>query len=297
MLDCPGEYDELPVAVVADEIGLTYEHVRSLIKLGEIEATGRPAHERICRGELERIAADGVPTLLRLSREEPAEIFEQAVPHLQSGDLEKARKAYRRLEARQSWRGPHAPAFLVGLELAGGELEGATSSMKLIYEHEDPLWRVAVMTYLGQVLRGMTLNDELTRELRDQFLMLVEGGAARRERFESPRPKLPKRKLTDELQRRASYLTTSVTSELRRHKLCGVYSTTDVPFQTLEGEAYRVIRDAIYTALFAEAFYENSSACRMYADSTKGMIPKSYPPASLLKTLPENFGRGSHGSR
>ncbi len=124
MLDCPGEYDELPAAVVADEMGLTYEHVRSLIKLGEIEATGRPAHERICRGELERIAAEGVPTLLRLSREEPAEIFEQAVPHLQSGDLEKARKAYRRLEARQAWRGPHAPAFLVGLELAGGELEG-----------------------------------------------------------------------------------------------------------------------------------------------------------------------------
>lgn len=135
----------------------------------------------------------------------------------------------------------------------------------------------------------MTLNDELTRELRDKFLLLVEGGSVRRERFESPRPKRPKRKLTDELRRRASYLTASVTSELRKHKLCGVYSTPDVPFQTLEGEAYRVILDAVYTALFAEAFYENSSACRMYADITKGMIPKSYPPASLLKTLPENF--------
>src|SRR5437868_6218600 len=36
MLDCPGEYDELPAAVVADELGLTYEKVRSLIRLGEI---------------------------------------------------------------------------------------------------------------------------------------------------------------------------------------------------------------------------------------------------------------------
>jgi len=66
MLDCPGEYDELPVAVVADEMGLKYEQVRSFIKLGEIAATGKAAHERIARGELERLTTMGVPELLRL---------------------------------------------------------------------------------------------------------------------------------------------------------------------------------------------------------------------------------------
>lgn len=101
-LDCPGEYDELPIAVVADELDITYEQVRSLIQLGEIAATGKTAHERICRGELERIVTVGTPTLLRLGKEEPADIFVQAVPLLQSGDLEAARRAYRRLEARQS---------------------------------------------------------------------------------------------------------------------------------------------------------------------------------------------------
>jgi hypothetical protein len=291
MLDCPGEYYELPIAVVADELGLTYERVRSLIKLGEIEVTGRPAHERICRSELERVATAGVPELLRLSREEPVEIFKWAVPHLQSGDLKAARKAYRRLEARQSWRGPQAPAFLVALELASGELDGATSSMKLIYEHEDPLWRVMVMTYLARVLRMMTLKEEGARELRDQFLMLAEGDAARRKGFESPRPRRQRRKSLDELQRRAIYLTTSVVSELRKHKLCGAYLMADAPLQTLEDEACQIIRNTIYTALYAETFYENSSACRMYADLTGSMIPKSYPPASLLKTLPENVGR------
>lgn len=80
ILDCPGEYEELPVAVVADELGLKYEQVRSLIKLGEIAATGRTAHERINRSELERIAAIGVPELLRLGRQKCAEIFEEAIP-------------------------------------------------------------------------------------------------------------------------------------------------------------------------------------------------------------------------
>src|SRR5215213_3141533 len=54
ILDCPGEYNELPAAVVADELGLTYEQVRALIKLGEIAAGGREAHELIDRNELER---------------------------------------------------------------------------------------------------------------------------------------------------------------------------------------------------------------------------------------------------
>lgn len=85
ILNDPGEYDELPSAVVADELGLNCDQVRGLIKLGEIAATGDPAHERINRGELERIINLGVPELLRLGREESVEIFEQATPHLQSG--------------------------------------------------------------------------------------------------------------------------------------------------------------------------------------------------------------------
>src|SRR3712207_6935161 len=62
------------------------------------------SHERVCRRELERIIAMGVPALLRLGEEEPAEIFEQAIPDLQNGDLEAAKRAYRRLEDRKSTR-------------------------------------------------------------------------------------------------------------------------------------------------------------------------------------------------
>jgi hypothetical protein len=180
MLDCPGEYDELPAAVVADELGLTYEQVRSLIRLGEIAATGRPAHERICRRELERITTIGPSTLLHCAREEAAEIFEQALPQLQSGDLAAAKLAYRRLDARESWCGPHAPAFLVGLELATGEFDGALSSVRLMCEHEDPLWRAVALSYLGRVLRGMEMKESGAQGFRDQLLTLADRVAATR---------------------------------------------------------------------------------------------------------------------
>ncbi len=175
ILNCPGEYEELPIAVVADELGLEYAQVRNLIKRGEIRAAGRAAHERINRSELERIAAVGVPELLRLSQQECAEIFEQALPHLQRGDVEAAKRAYQRMEARQSWRGPYAPAFLVGLELANGEIDAALSSFKLILEYEDPLRRIVIMHYLGRVLRGVRLKECHAQELCAKFITLSDG--------------------------------------------------------------------------------------------------------------------------
>jgi hypothetical protein len=179
VLDCPGEYDELPIAIVADELGIRYEQVRGLIKLGEIEATGRAAHERISRGELERITLIGVPALMRLSHEDSAEIFEQAIAHLQCQNLEAVERAYRRLEARLSWRGPYAPTLLVGLELARGELDAALSSMELIYEYENPLRRIIIMVTLGQMLRGMRLTDKGSQELCEQFILRTEGAPMR----------------------------------------------------------------------------------------------------------------------
>lgn len=284
VLNCPGEYDELPAAIVADELGLTHEQVRSLIKLGEIAATGRTAHERVCRRELERVITLGGPALLRLGKEEPADIFEQVILLLQNSDLEAARRAYRRLEARQSWRGPHAPAFLVGLELASGELDGALSSLKLIYEHEDQRQRLMIMTYLGRLLRGVTPEESGARELRDQFIMLAEGATAAGRRVRN-QPKQPVKKRLGELQQQAIYLTTSVMNELRKRQIRGTYFIADNSLETADGEAHQIIRDAIYTALYAEVFYEESSLSRMHVDMLRGMIPKSYTPANLLKTL------------
>lgn len=294
ILDDTGEYDELPSAVVADELGLKCEQVRSLIKLGEIAATGDSAHERISRGELERIINLGVPELLRLGREESVEIYEQAVPHLQGGDLEAAGRAYRRLERREGWKGHYAPAFLVGLELASGDLDAALSSFRLLYEYEDPLQRTAVMAYLGRLLRWMRLDENNARELCDQLIRLAEVAAGERGRFDRHWQKRPKKRGIEKLQRRAMYLTISVMRELRKCEIRGHMVMSDVLQLALEEEIGQLIRNAIYTAIYSETYYESSSAGRIYLDIMMSMIPKSYQPATLLEQF---FGTSIQGSR
>lgn len=275
MLDCPGEYAELPASVVADELRLSCERVRGLIMLGEIEATGRTAHERISRVELERIAALGPNELLRLSREESAEIFEQALLCLQTSDLNAVEKAYRRLEARLSWRGPYAPAFLVGLELAKGDLDGALSSVKLIYEHDDLLQKMAVMTYLGRVLRGMRLSEKGAQELCGMLTALAEEGGTTRIQGRTQGRKRPSGKAPTDMQRQAAYLTTSVLRKYMR-------MTSNASPQVSGREVVTVVRDALYTALYAEAFYDDDAACSLYADMTRVMTPKGPPPTLLI---------------
>jgi hypothetical protein len=284
MLDCPGEYAELPAAVAADELGLSCEQVRDLIRLGELAATGRAAHERISRVELERAAALGPDELLRLGREESPKIFEQAVPRLQASDIEGAERAYRRLEARLSWRGPYAPAFLVGLELAKGDLGGALSSVKLIYEHDDLLQKMAMLTYLGRVLRGMSLSEKGAQDLCEMLAALAdEVVAAGRLRTEASRRRESN---IDGMRRQAAYLATSAMGELRKRIPLKSYADP----QVLEQEVGSVIRNSLYTALYAETFYADDTACKLYADMMRAVTPKGLPPATLL-IAPSGKGR------
>lgn len=178
-LDCPGEYDELAVATVADELGLTCNQVRRMVKSGEIEATGRQAHERISRAELERIVGLGAAGLLRLAQQEADDIFAEAVPHLQQGDLESAERAYRRLRGRGGWQPPRLSAFLLCLEIAKGEFENARDSIRLIAECEDPFERAATAEYVRHLLAGLNLITDGAREFREQLLSRMRGVAIR----------------------------------------------------------------------------------------------------------------------
>lgn len=169
MLSCPGEYAELTVATVADELGLTYKQVRSLIRSGEVEATGTAGHERISRVEMGRIAVLGGAELLRLGRQEPAVIFEEAAPRLQAGDLEFSERVYRRLEGRGAWGETYAPAFLFCLEIAKGEFENARDTIRLIRECAEPFKVAATMGCTRKLLTGMSLGDA-ARQLSELLL-------------------------------------------------------------------------------------------------------------------------------
>jgi hypothetical protein len=289
----PGEYDELPAAVVADELELTRAQVRALIRLGEIEASGRPAHERIGRAELGRIAGLGAQKLLRLGRQESAEIFEEAVPLLRhrGSDLGPAERAYRRLERREGWAAPYAPAFLVGLELARDDPAGAISTVRLIYGIEDHLQRLAVMSYLGRALQGVGLSDGAARQVCTWLADLAERGAAGRGLPVTGRRGRPEARDPEELQRKAAYLAASVMIELRGRGIFDERPAAGGGERASEDAAARAVRDAIYSALYAEAFYDDSPSCRMYADMTRAAAAGDQGEAKLLTGLSAGRGR------
>lgn len=291
-LDDPGEYDELPAAVVADELGLTRAQVRTLIRLGEITASGRQAHERISRAELERVAGLGAQELLRLGRQESAEIFEEAVPLLRhrGSDLEAAERAYRRLERREGWAAPYAPAFLVGLELARDDPAGAISTVRLIYGIEDHLQRLAVMSHLGRALRGVGLNDGAARQVGTFLADLADRGAAGRGLPETGRRGRPEARDPKELRRQAAYLAASVMIELRGRGLFDERPAAGGEARASEKAVARAVRDTLYSALYAEAFYDDSPSCRMYADMTRATA-EDQGEAKLLTGLSARGGR------
>jgi hypothetical protein len=284
-LECPGEYDELAVATVADELGITCNQIRYLIKSGEIEGTGKGGHERVSRVELERITALGAAELLRLSRQESAEIFEEAVPHLRSGDLELSERAYRRLRARGSWQEPYVSAFLLCLEIAKGDFESARAKIKIIHECEDPFEKAEMLTSLKRLLREMRPTSDGAQAFREQLLMSTEGAAIPATRSNRSLSK-GSNKEVDELQHRAAYLAAAVQLELRKHEPRRKRTKLAVHAEAPDEKFDLLLRSTIYTALYAEATCQKAETSRMYVAAINSMMPAKYQPAVLLESLP-----------
>lgn len=287
MLSCPGEYAELAVATVADELGLTYKQVRNLIKLGEIEATGSPAHERVSRAEMERIASLGGEELLRLGRQESVEIFEEAVLHLQDGNLEFAERAYRRLKARAAWGKAYTPALLLCLEIAKGEFENARESIKLIQAYADPLQTAAMMDCLRRLLKGMRLTNDAARIFSERLLNGTESAAS---------PRGINGFLADcsegleVLRRRAAYLVTAVQLELRKGGIGLKGVKSEIGVGIAEERFILLLVNAVYNALYAEATLNESEASRTYITHVNSIIPTNCLNAVLLELV--NLGGG-----
>jgi hypothetical protein len=150
ILNDPGEYDSLPAAVVAEELGLSIGLVESLIYCGEIEPTdksGESAGDRVSRDELARVIEFGLNELLRLHEQDAAQVFEDSMRHLHVGDLETAEKAYRRIEVRDSSIGHYSVAYGIGLNLAKGNFSEAQEDIEFVLGR-DPIKKTATLNYL-----------------------------------------------------------------------------------------------------------------------------------------------------
>lgn len=287
MLESPGEYEELPVAVVADELGLTLQQVRHLIRLGEIEAGGQAAHARIPRQELERLCALGVPELLRLSRQVVSEIFEEAIPALRRGDVVSVERAYLRLDKREGWRGSHAPALLVALELARGDLQNAFSTIRFINQCEDLLQRTAMVGLIGRLLREMNLESHGTQMFGEQLLKVVGVKSARGIEHSNSSSNQHDRG-EEQLQQIATYLATAAQHGLLQSRFSRKYEWIRTGSGTGEQELFAFIRDAIYTALHAEVHGDKSAICRIYVEAVKSVVRRWSRPPRLLEDFSDD---------
>lgn len=209
VLNEPGEYDQLPSAVVAEELGTTTEKVRQLIKGGEILATGKPAHEHVSREELAAACEAGLKELLRRLGQEAPQIFEESLEYLHQGHMGLAERACRRLVARESMAGGFALPYETAFHLARGELDEVEAMLSFIGKAEDAA-RTRLMRNLRRALRGMSFEDEAARATAERLLVGDEVP-------KSDGPKVIDSN-HDELQRLAMLITTVVFNEVDRRR-------------------------------------------------------------------------------
>lgn len=270
-LDEPGEYDALPAAVVADELGLSLEDVRLLIKLGEIEAAGKRSHERVSREELERLAGVGAAELMRLSRQDAPAVFEETVICIRRGDILAAERAYRRLKARQSVIGTHALAAEIAIKLARGKYDEAERVIRFIMREKFDE-RAAVGTYLAEVLRGVCFKEVVDSAATFRLLKPLFAG--------DPDTRLQVGMVVSDLQARAIYITAAIKRDIED-------LISQLPASQRVG-IDRLLLNAVFSALYAEAHSPISLRSATFVLATKRRIPHYWAPAELHEELNEN---------
>jgi hypothetical protein len=269
-LDDPGEYDELPLAVIADELGLSLNQVKRLVVLGEIETTGTRAHRRVERAELCRLARLGSEGLLDLSRQGVEHIFEEAVRRLKAGDDNAAERAYNRIKARETCVGNHALTLEITLSLVRGGYEDAERAIKFVLRERHG-YRGAICFHLTQALRGVCFQRIESKKQALALLKMLDAGGANSVEFR-PEP-------GSSIELTALYVATAVRSAIRAQV------AEHLPPER-QDEFFRLIGDGAFTALYAMAHADICIKSMSYMVNVKCKIPHLWEPPQLL----EEFG-------
>jgi hypothetical protein len=269
VLNEPGEYDQLPAAAAAEELGTTTDKVRQLIKGGEILATGRAAHEYVSREELATACEAGVTELLQRLSQEASSIFEESLAYLHHGQMSLAERACWRLIARESIVGHYALPYETAYLLARAELDEVEVRLDFIGRAEDDA-RARLMRNLRRVLCGMSFQDEAAKATAERLL-----GSDETPKSDGPKVIGSKH---DEQQRLAMFITTVVFNEIDRRR-------KEFIRPGRKDELSEIIRSAIYSSLCAHESHERLASSREFIDTIRVLMPRYYRPARLIGNL------------
>ena len=269
VLEDPGEYDQLPPAVVAEILGTTIAKVRLLIKGGEIMTSGNPAHEYISREELAEACEAGVKELMRRLGHEAHEIFEESVTYLHQGQLRLAERACRRLIARESIAGSFALPYETVLLLAQAQLCEVDARLTFIRKAEATD-RARFLDNFRKILRGMSFKDDAAKAIAER--LLHEGNSHNVESRKALGSKL------DEQQQFAMFITTVVINEISRRWRKRLRISQ-------KEELNEIILSAVYSSLHAHMSYDRLASSKEFVDAIRSLMPRYNKPAKLIDYL------------
>lgn len=292
ILDDPTEYNEIPLAIAAAELGVTLNEMLEIIG-EELVATSfdgeYKAGARITREELARAIEIGSTELLRIAQQSVEEIFEEAVQFLHAGNVEAAERASQRIEKFGYSTHAYSIPCEIGLHLVRGEYDDLRHSFDFTKYYEDAEL-VAVLQNLRRVVEGIKPINYLAQVMQEQILAVAEGKKqAPFDRTYSSYESSEYFSQMDENQRHSMFLATVVLRSIEKYKHTKwLTSLRGYTSEAKEEEIERVIRNSICTALEAESTYYNSPSSKLFVDKHVELFPKRWIPAKLITLLPKN---------
>ena len=293
ILDNPADYNEIPLAIAAMELGVTLDEMLQIVseELVETSFDGEyRAGARITREELARAIEIGADELVRIAEQYIEEIFEDAVQSIHAGNIEAAERAYERMHKFGYESSYHySIACGIGIELLKADYRALSHSFWFVDSY-DEIRLAATLDKLRRIVEGINPADHLAAVVCEQILAVAEGKKETPfHRTYSSWESTEYFSQMDENQRHAMLLSSVVLSAVKKYNFSKRIRKWDgYSSEPKDEEMERVIRNAIYTALEAESTYYDSPSSKLFVDKFVELFPKRWIPAEHITLLPKN---------
>lgn len=293
ILDNPSDYNELPLAIAAVELGATLDEMIRFIHEELIEPSFCGEYQagyRVTRDELGRAIDAGTEELRRLANKSPDETFREAIDFLRGGDVAGAERCLERLE-RFGYVDPYWMVCYAAIQFVRGDYEGVFREIPIgleSFDRERDARAVSAMQALKEAIEPIEPKDHLAAVIRERILAVADGKKLKPyeetySRYQAT--EFPSK--MNENQRRAMFFSTVVMKAIDRHRFTKeLQRRRGFTDETRETEIERVIRNAIYTALEAEDSYERSPSSKFFVDRFVDLLPRRWSPAEVITFLP-----------
>lgn len=291
ILSSPTEYNEIPLAIAATELGVTLNEMLQIVNEELIETSfdgEYRAGARINRDELARAVEVGADELVRIAEQPVEEVFEDGLQHLRDINVEAAEKVLERIysfDYRSYF--PYSIAYSTALDLAQGDYSSISFGFINSYHDSD---LAAILGALRRAVEIINPGDHIAAVVREQILAVAEG--KKKTPFDQSYSSWGGTEFfsqMDENQRHVMMLASVVLAAIEKYNFKKRMSKWSGWASSPKDEEFeRVIRNAIYTVPEAESTYHDSPTSKLFVDKYVELFPKRWALAERIVLLPKN---------